>query len=72
MTAAALIDPEIGSLFTLDEFEDMVRNGSLIDYDGMGNWATATHVIGDDWIYPSTFKRGQKPPLATHIIWYNR
>lgn len=69
------VDLDHGSLFTIQEFSGMVDDGMLIDYDGFGEWATATQLSG---IYtcPSAFRRGSRPPKTdpplTHVMWYNR
>ena len=62
-------------LMKIDEFLNYAQNGSLIDEDGMGVWATSTHYLDSgDYIYPSEIARGTviKPVWATHILWYNK
>lgn len=61
-------------LMTIEEFLDNVTNGCLIDYDGMGQFATNTQCHGS-WIYPSNFHPNLTiavPKWATHVVWYNR
>lgn len=60
---------------TVEEWLACVKAGGFIDYDGMGSWATATHIeAGYKHVYPSdTVKPGFTPPVwATHVMWYNR
>lgn len=68
-------DPECGDLMTLEEFAEDVRNGCLMDYDGFGKWATATHVTNIH-VYPSEYQDWPIPPKTeppiTHIVWYNK
>lgn len=59
-------------LYTIDEFKEMVACGALVDYDGMGNWATATHYQNGPWIYPSSIGITNPPEWATHVVWYNK
>jgi len=71
------IEPEAGDLIPLQEWIDSVMNGSFIDYDGMGNYATETHFWKQDhfeWVYPSDVgtPRFKPPEGCTHILWYNR
>ena len=68
-----------GDLIPLNEFIDCCKMHAFIDYDGMGNLATETHVEkGDEsdpkWIYPSQIVKGtvQAPEWVTHVLWYNR
>lgn len=65
---------DTGDLFTFDEFKGMCDSGALIDYDGMGVWATETHHDDSgNWIYPSQIKKGMKAPKGfTHVEWYNK
>ena len=62
---------------TIEDFIACCLEGGFIDYDGMGNWATATHVDDrgfEKWIYPSQITNGTitPPDWATHVLWYNR
>jgi len=66
-----------GDLMTIEEFVEACQAGGFIDYDGMGDWATATHVVYSDitnWIKPSKILSGEQfaPEWATHVLWYNR
>lgn len=58
-------------LMTLDDFEECVKIGGFIDYDGFGEFATATHV-SDVEVWPSSFDRSKVDPIFTHVCWYNR
>jgi len=67
--------PTYGDLFTMDDFRDMVINGSFIDYDGHGRWATEKEMFPygeENMVYPSTFLKATPPAGATHVIWFNR
>jgi hypothetical protein len=70
-------------MYTIDDFVKMCKNRSFIDYDGMGNWATSTHVDANKseipWIYPSGVAamlpeeiQQKKDEGYTHVAWYNR
>lgn len=61
-----------GHIMTLNAFKKAVKNGSFIDYDGSGNYATETEE-SDIAIYPSDFDKKDKIRKDfTHIRWYNR
>ena len=67
----------VGDLIPLQEWIDEVKAGGFIDYDGMGDYATATHCWkqeGMSWIYPSDVgtARFNPPEGCTHILWYNK
>ena len=61
-------------LMTVKEFHQAVRNGSFIDYDGYGVWATKSQKLeGLQYrVFPSEFQLSKVPVWATHIVWYNR
>jgi len=63
---------DIGDLLTLEDFEECVRTGMFIDYDGFGHPATESEMDGDVWLKPSTFERSAIDPRWTHVNWYNR
>lgn len=66
------IDPEFGDLMTIQEFIECVKDGTFIDYDGFGNYATATHV-SNAYLQPSDIKdKGFDVLNFTHVLWYNR
>ena len=57
------------TVFTMAEFTEDCRDGNLIDYDGEGVYATATHK-SDIGVLPSDVPfvdRGW-----SHVVWYNR
>jgi hypothetical protein len=65
----------LGDIFTLDEFEEMVQNGSLIDYDGHGYFCIKNKEMESDiMVTPSTFHflRPCVSKELTHVIWFNR
>ncbi len=80
--------PKDSDVYTIEEFIKMVEEGCFIDYDGWGNYATATEV-SDESIYPSditgsadrfdhtgkfikTIDIQKKIKNFTHVVWYNR
>lgn len=60
-----------GDLMTADEFEEGVFASALINYDGWGNYATATEV-SRLVVRPSDIAEGFFYPNWTHVLWYNR
>ena len=66
------LEEEHGDHMTLAEFEAACNNGSFIDYDGTGRYATATHEARDLYANPSDFKAGNINRNFTHVMWYNR
>jgi len=68
---------EEDDLMTIDEFLECVRDGAFVDYDGFGNWATATKKLGgwhSEGVFPSRVLSGRNvpPAWATHVVWYNK
>lgn len=67
--------PDEGALMTLEEFQNDIRQGYLIDYDGVGVLATHTHVCtgARHDVYPSSFNLEEARAAGfTHVMWYNR
>ena len=66
--------PHGTDVMTLDEFIECVEDGSFIDYDGHGNWATQTHLLPFVNVYPSNVRKHKDriPDWVTHVCWYNR
>jgi len=62
--------PDYGDLIPWEEFQEDVKNGYLIDYDGYGRLATKTKA-SDMYITPSIAKE-IKPGIFTHVLWFNR
>lgn len=65
-------------LLSIDEFNESVDLGELIDYDGHGYLATATHK-SDIVIHPSDWGKNPEENKVTcknfgftHILWLNR
>lgn len=58
---------------TWDDFVSSCESNSFIDYDGFGEFATATHV-SDETIKPSEVVAPGfvKPEWVTHVVWYNK
>jgi hypothetical protein len=67
--------PKYGDHMTIGQFAQHISSGLFIDYDGHGEWATATHRT-DVMIVPSEIADGSwihaVPTCATHVIWYNK
>lgn len=59
--------------WTWNEFEAACESGSIIDDDGFGELASATHVSSVR-VYPSQFRDValSRPTWATHVVWYNK
>lgn len=60
-----------GEIFTIEEFIEMSEDGSLIDYDGVGYYAT-DEAKSDVEAYPSDFIENLYRKDFTHIIWFNK
>ena len=66
-------NPEYGDLFTIESFNEDVNSGCLIDYDGIGYYATAKKMNRAFPASPGMIRMGEKPPKwATHVMWFNR
>lgn len=60
-----------GDLMTIEDFKTYCKSGGFIDYDGSGNYATATQESNIS-IYPSDIEEGVYRNDFTHVMWYNR
>jgi len=60
-----------GNHMTLKEFISNVKCGGFIDYDGAGNYATATEE-SNITILPSDIMEKEYRKDFTHIVWYNK
>lgn len=56
---------------TMTDFITCCHNGSFIDYDGFGHYATVDQV-SNKIITPSQVLRGEIDRNFTHVLWYNR
>jgi len=63
--------PEYGDHMTIEKFRECVAYGGFIDYDGSGNFATATQMSNFE-VSPSAFPSMEVPKWATHVVWFNR
>ena len=54
-----------------DGFVACCKHGGFIDYDGSGEYGTATQKSGIS-IYPSDIKAGKYRKDFTHVYWYNK
>ena len=67
------IDPfDEEALFTIDEFAEMVEHNEVVDDDGYGAWATATHRYIPGVVWPSQFVDTVPPIEVTHVLWFNK
>lgn len=70
--------PDYGDLMTADEFVTCCKNGSFIDYDGHGYWASETEMDRDQYVIPSFVVdrdgnlRSEFKPAGTHVMWFNK
>ncbi len=70
--------PDFADIIPIDEWIDGVKNGSFIDYDGYGHWATKSHELrrfgSAEEVRPSniTIDKMKPPTWVTHVAWYNR
>ena len=55
----------------IEHFIECVNSGGFIDYDGSGNYATATQM-SNITITPSRVKAGMIRKDFTHVVWFNR
>ena len=54
------IDKDLGDLYTLDKWKEMVRGGGFMDHDGYGEYSDGTNlariiVLPSDYRDPSCF-----------------
>jgi len=65
------IDPNCGTLYTLEDFISMVEDGSLIDYDGSGVYSDG-ELKTQITIIPSWVKQRKHRTDFSHVLWFNR
>jgi hypothetical protein len=63
--------PEYGDLISIEEFVDMCKRGSFIDYDGFGNYAMVDGMSTKK-VYPSDIIGRKIDYTYTHVVWFNR
>ena len=61
--------PIYGHLMTREEWLTAVKEGALVDYDGMG-CASNGKKCSREYVVPS--KADELPADATHVVWFNR
>lgn len=62
--------PEHGDLIPLDEFNEAVSSGCIMDDDGHGNYATVTTIFRELDCFekiPEELKG-----VITHVVWFNK
>lgn len=60
-----------GTTYPIDKFKDMCKNGTFVDEDGYGYYATET-TKSDVKIIPSDVLEDLARTDFTHVIWFNR
>lgn len=63
--------PKYGDLMTLQEFIECCECGGFIDYDGSGNYSTATEM-SDKEVVPSDITNGIIDYSYSHVVWFNK
>jgi len=60
-----------GDLFTLEEFEQLCKDGSFMDNDGHGKYSDGK-LVSNIKINPSDVTHGKVLMGWTHVVWYNK
>lgn len=63
--------PDYGDHMKLGAFLRRCRDGTFIDYDGFGYYATAEKMTCRV-VYPSDVDEGKIQKQWTHVVWFNR
>src|SRR5271170_6839803 len=66
---------ELGCLYTLTDFMDMVKHGSVANDDGTGYYAfvTPTNVAkSNQYARPNQMRKGAVDWYWSHVMWYNK
>jgi hypothetical protein len=63
--------PDYGDHMTMETFVNCCKDGGFINYDGSGNYATATEM-SDISVSPSDIMSGVYRKDFTHVVWFNR
>lgn len=58
--------PEYADVYTIDAFNQAVKEGSFGNYDGSGYWVKDGRMSRDDEFFSSL------PLDATHVAWFNK
>lgn len=58
--------PKYGAVYTVEEFQELLDDGSLVNYDGDGHWVLNNQYSREDEVFSSL------PLDATHVIWFNK
>jgi hypothetical protein len=64
------LDPDLGDIFTLEEFREMVDMGAFIASDGTAHFVNKDGMEDDScygWDFESPF-----PADAVKVAWYNK
>jgi hypothetical protein len=66
--------PDYGDLMTREAFDQNVKSGMFIDYDGYGYLATEKGYLRLVRVYPSEWVQLNHvaPEEFTHVLWFNR
>lgn len=58
-------------VYSIDDFDEHVKLGYFIDYDGYGQFVKGGMKFGQ--VYPSIWNKQYCETIGvTHIVWYNR
>jgi len=63
--------PDFGDHMTLEEFKDSCDCGAYVNYDGIGQYASATQE-SSVYVKPSDVFNGLLDTSYTHVVWYNK
>lgn len=63
--------PDYGAHMPLAEFISCCESGFFIDYDGVGNYASATEMFPQE-VYPSDVQRKNIDRQFSHVVWFNK
>lgn len=63
--------PDYGDLMTCEEFKDAVDEGSFVNDDGSGYYATTTEMSRVE-ARPSDVRKHGFRRDYTHVVWFNK
>lgn len=63
--------PDYGDVFVLNDFLEMCKDGSIIDYDGIGYYGYSDKMSRVQAIPSEILKEGINDKF-THVIWFNK
>jgi len=63
--------PKYGDLYLIEDFSEMCEDGTIIDSDGRGYYATESKKSSIP-VDPDEFWTAEHRPEFTHVIWFNK